>query len=353
MGKTIRTRKGDGTDERTGPTLADIARAAGVSTATVSRVLNAPDSVRPVRAERVRQAIAELGYLPDGAARALASRRSMTVGAVIPTLDNAIFAHGIEAFQARLVSKGYSLILASSAYDLDTEAALVETLLQRRVDALMLVGLQHHPALIERLRGRGVPHVLCWAHDPSGELPCVGFDNRQAAALLTRHLTGLGHRRIAMIAGLTTSNDRARERVEGVRLALSETGGSLPPDALIEVPYSYAEGRAAMARLLARPVRPSAVICGNDVLAIGALLAARDAGLDVPGDISVTGFDDLPLAGEFAPALTTVRVPAQQMGEQAAARLIADLEEDETMTTGPGSALDVTLVIRDTTGPVQ
>ncbi len=350
MGRSVRTRRSDDSGERAGPTLADIARAAGVSTATVSRVLNDPDSVRPVRADRVRKAIAELGYLPDGAARALASRRSMTIGAVIPTLDNAIFARGVEAFQARLMAKGYSLLLASSAYDLAAEAALVETLLQRRVDALMLVGLQHDPALLERLRGRGIPHVLCWAHDPVGALPCVGFDNCRAAAAMARHLTGLGHRRIAMIAGLTRSNDRARDRVDGVRAALEEIGETLPPEAVIEVPYGYSEGRTAMKQLLARSPRPSAVICGNDVLAIGAVLAARDAGLDVPGEISVSGFDDLPLAGEFAPALTTMRVPAEAMGEQAASYLVGRLEGDGAMEIEPLPPLAVELVVRNTTG---
>ncbi|MEQ9328895.1 MAG: substrate-binding domain-containing protein, partial [Rhodospirillales bacterium] len=217
-------------------------------------------------------------------------------------------------------------------------------------DALMLVGLQHDPALLERLRGRGIPHVLCWAHDPAGRLPCVGFDNCRAAAAMARHLIGLGHRRIAMIAGLTRGNDRARDRVDGVRMALEEIGENLAPEAVIEVPYSYAEGRAAMKHLLARATRPSAVICGNDVLAIGAVLAARDAGLEVPGEISVSGFDDLPLAGEFAPALTTMRVPAEAMGEQAASYLVARLEGGPAMASGPIPPLTVELVVRNTTG---
>jgi len=330
-----------------GPTLADIARAAGVSTATVSRVLNAPDSVKPERAARVRQAIAALGYLPNGSARALASRRSMTVGAVIPTLDNAIFAQGLEAFQTRLQQAGYALILASSRYGLEEEARLAETLLERRVDGLMLVGMQHQPGLLDRLGKLGVPHVLSWAYDRSGRLPCVGFDNARAAADMARHLVGLGHRHIAMIAGLTEGNDRARDRVAGVRAVLAQEGAVLPADAIVEVPYSYAAGRAAMRALMAGPDRPSAVICGNDVLAIGAVLGAQDAGLVVPRDVSVTGFDDLPLAGEFRPALTTLRVPAEAMGRQAADWLLGVLAGEVPVLP---DALPVELIIRQTTG---
>lgn len=344
MSDRVRERRAGG---GSGPTLVDIARAAGVSTATVSRVLNAPDSVKAERAERVRRAIATLGYLPNGSARALASRRSMSIGAVIPTLDNAIFAKGLEAFQTRLQEAGYSLILASSGYGLEEEARLAETLLERRVDGLMLVGQQHQAGLLERLSALGVPHVLSWAHDRSGRLPCIGFDNREAAAAMTRHLAGLGHRRFAMIAGKTEANDRARDRVAGVRSVLAELGETLPANAILEVPYSYAEGREAMRWLLSRQDRPSAVICGNDVLAIGAVLGAQDAGLSVPGDISIAGFDDLPLAGELRPALTTMRVPAAEMGRQAADWLIASLAGKETALP---EALPVELVVRQTTG---
>lgn len=337
-----------GAAHRGGATLADIARAAGVSTATVSRVLNAPDRVRPERLERVRAAIRALGYVPHGAARTLASNRSMTVGAVIPTLDNAIFAQGLAAFQARLQEAGYTLLLASSDYDLDGEGDLVDTLIARRVDGLMLVGRDHRGHVFERLARHRLPYVLSWAHDETGRLPCVGFDNKAAAAAAASALIEAGHRRVAMIAGRTADNDRARDRLAGARAALDAAGIGLPGDLVIEAPYGLAAGRAAMEALLDRAEPPTGVLCGNDVLAVGALLACRDRGVAVPGAVSVVGFDDLPWAKEFRPALTTMRVPADAMGRAAAEALIDALDG-----AGPvhRTALDATLIRRETVGP--
>lgn len=328
-------------------TIKDIARVAGVSIATVSRALNTPERVRGPRLERVRAAIRELGYLPYGAARTLASNRSMTVGAVIPTLDNAIFARGLSAFQTRLQEAGYTLLLASSDYDLDAEGALIDTLIAKGVDALMLVGRDHRAAVFERLDRHKLPYVLSWAHDETGDLPCIGFDNRAAGRAAAQAVLDAGHRRIAMIAGLTADNDRARDRLEGARAALADAGLAWSGDLVIEAPYGIAAGRVAMAGLMALDDPPSAVLCGNDVLAVGALLACRDRGLAVPDAVSVVGFDDLPWAAEFRPALTTMRVPAAAMGQAAADALIAAVSGAAPVRR---AALDVTLIRRDTLG---
>ncbi len=306
-------------------TVDDIARKAGVSTATVSRALNTPDRVRPERLARVRAAIGELGYVPHGAAQTLASRRSMTVGAVIPTLDNAIFAQGLAAFQAPLQAAGYTLLLASSDYDLDAEAGMVDTLVARRIDALMLVGQDHRPEVFERLAQHGVPYVLSWAFEAGDDLPYVGFNNRAAARDAADAVLAEGHTEIAVIAGLTAENDRARDRLAGFADAVTGAGGTLDPARVIEMPYDLSAGRDAMLRLLDAPQRPTAVLCGNDVLAVGALMACRDRDLVVPDDISIVGFDDLPWAAEFRPALTTMQVPAEAMGRAAAEVLLADL----------------------------
>jgi LacI family transcriptional regulator len=331
-----------------GVTLADVARAAGVSPATVSRVLNHPDAVRERLRESVRDAVSRLGYLPHGAARALASRRSNTIGAIVPTLDNAIFARCIDALQRRLDAGGYVLLLATTEYDRVREIAEAEALLERGVDGLMLVGAAHDPALWTRLARHAIPVVTTWNYDPAGVRPCVGFDNARAAMRVTHHLLDLGHRRVAMIAGLTSDNDRAAARVYGVRRALAERGILLRPELLIERPYSIPDGRQAMRMLAALADPPTAVICGNDVLAIGALLECIAAGIAVPGRISITGFDDLELASHLQPPLTTIRVPSAEMGRLAASYLIDRLAGRITPAL---VELEAELILRGTTAP--
>lgn len=330
------------------PTLEDVARAAGVSTASVSRYLNTPELVRPQRRAQIEAAIAELGYVPHGAARALASQRTQTIGAVIPTLDNAIFARGVQAFQHRLHADNYTLLLASFEYDLEAEVRHVDALLTRGVDALLLVGCLHRPKLYQRLDKKGLPYVHTWAFDRSGVKPCVGFDNRLAAKRAASYLIDIGHQAIALVVGITEGNDRATERALGVREALEERGLSLPAEYQLERRYDVAEGRSAMRQLLAQKTPPSAVICGNDVLAMGALLECQSQGIGVPGEISITGFDDLPLTSHLRPSLTTLHVPAGEMGRRAAEYLLARLGD----VPMPGSTeLEVGLLVRGTTAP--
>jgi LacI family transcriptional regulator len=332
------------------PTLADVAKAAGVSTATVSRVVNRPESVRAALRERVAAHIESLGYVADGAARALASRRSRTVGAVIPTLANAIFAEGMDAFEARLGEAGHSLVLAQSGYDAAREAGQVRNLLERGVDAMLLIGSARAADVYDMLESRAVPFVETWTYHNADTRtrPCVGFDNRRAAYRATKHLIDLGHRELAMIAGIRAGNDRATERAEGFIATLDEHGIALAPDRLIEAPYDIAAGRRAMGTLLALPSPPSAVVCGNDVLALGALFECQRNGVAVPGEISITGFDDLPLARHLLPALTTMHVPSSEMGRAAADYLLKRLAGE---TPVAATDLDVELIVRGTTAP--
>ncbi|MCB2099833.1 MAG: LacI family DNA-binding transcriptional regulator [Rhodobacterales bacterium] len=345
-GKRLQTPQGGRGGQN--PTLRDIAEAAGVSTATVSRVLNSPDAVRPALRERVSRTIAELGYVPHGAARALASQRSRTIGAIIPTLDNAIFAAGIEAFERRLDQDGYTLFVALSDYDPQHELRHMRGLLGRGVDGMLLVGGLHEAASYDLIRRQGRPYVNTWVHDPRGGHPCIGFDNRSASRRAAEHLLDLGHRRIAMIAGVLAFNDRARERVAGVRDALAARGLDLADADLVERRYDIAEARQAMGQLLEGPRPPSAVVCGNDVQAIGALLECQARGVAVPGQVSIIGFDDLPLTAHLAPALTTMHVPSRDMGRRAAEYLLDRLAG---RPAAPALELAVDLVVRGTTGP--
>jgi LacI family transcriptional regulator len=337
------------TNEGPLPTIEDVALAAGVSTATVSRVLNQPHSVRAVLRERVIQAVGELGYVPHAGARALSLRRSDTVGAIFPTVDNAIFAQAIDALQRRLAEDGLQLLIATCDYDREAEARQAVTLVTRGVDALVLCGFGQRPQLLQFLRQRSLPcvHVISFAKD-ADDL-CVGFDNRRAASRGVKHLTDLGHRRVAMLAGLTQDNDRAAARVAGARDALQAAGLSLPPHRLVERRYDLAEAREGFRALMAARPAPTALFCGNDVLAFGALLEAQRIGIDVPRSLSILGFDDLELSSHLSPSLSTVRVPVQTMWRLAAERLIAALRGELPPQC---TELDVELVVRESTARV-
>jgi LacI family transcriptional regulator len=308
--------------QRAAPTLDDVARMAGVSTATVSRCLNTPDRVIERTRAKVLDAVKALGYSPNFGARALAAKRTNTIGAVIPTMENAIFARGLQAFQEELGRLGYVLLVASSSYSSEAEDAQIRSLVSRGADGLLLIGHDRDPAILDFLQVQGVPTLVAWAFDLNSSLPSIGFDNRVAMRTLADETISLGHRDIAVITAPTQGNDRARMRLSGVRDAM--TGKGLDPDRLVirELPYSIENGQKAFAELMALKEPPTVVICGNDVLAIGAMIEARRLGLQVPKDVSITGFDDIELARVVDPGLTTVHVPHRDMGARAAKALV-------------------------------
>jgi LacI family transcriptional regulator len=338
------------TTEISHPTIDDVARLAGVSTATVSRVLNRPESVSESLRKKVAAAVARLGYVPHAGARALMLRRSGTVGAVFPTVDNAIFATAIDALQRRLAQSDIQLLIATSGYDVSSEMRQAINLVTRGADALVLCGFCQHPDLLRFMHQRRLPCVHVMVHEPSGEHISVGFDNAAAMAQATQYLIDLGHRRIAMLAGVTQNNDRALQRVEGVRRTLQAAGLDLPGERLVERPYALADARDGLRELMAHRPAPTAVICGNDVLAFGAMLEAASLDLQVPHDLSIVGFDDLEMARHLQPALTTVRVPTEAMWSTAADRLVAAIRGEPVQRS---TKTDVALVVRQSTGPVR
>jgi len=327
--------------------LSDVARAAGVSLATASRALAGAGLVHPETIGRVREAVALLGYVPHGAARALASRRSRTLAAVIPTLDNPVFSASTHALQLRLAEDGYTLLLASHEYDLGAEVRMVQAFIERGVDGMLLVGLDHDPAVHRLLAQAGIPYELTWAIDASGFHHSLGFSNRRAAATVAQHLLELGHRELAVVSGFTAYNDRARERVAGVREALEARGLSLAPELVLETSFSIASGRRALAELLGTGRRFTAVACGNDILAMGVLIEAAARGIAVPGGLSVAGFDDIDLAAEYTPSLTTVHLPVAEIGRDAAERMLARLAGKAVPRV---EEVKVELVVRASTG---
>ncbi|MGI9475877.1 MAG: LacI family DNA-binding transcriptional regulator [Hyphomicrobiaceae bacterium] len=326
------------------PSINDVASRAGVSTATVSRALNEPRKVKPATLESVRNAVELLGYTPHFGGRALASNKSNTIGALIPTMENAIFARGLQALQETLAEAGVTLLIATTGYDPERERQQIQTLLGRGVDGVLLIGLSRPEKTYALLDRHDVPVVIAWSYKTNSDHLCVGFDNRAAASAMANCVLDHGHERIAMIAGVSKGNDRAAERIKGVRLALRRQGRKLPPDHLIESPYTLEDAAAAMAELLALPQRPTAVICGNDVLAAGAIMQAKRTGLAVPHDLSVVGFDNIDLASVTAPPLTTIHVPHRRMGQTAAELLLAIGEGADDLSS---VKFDPEIVIRE------
>jgi len=335
-------------EEQAKAKLDDVARAAGVSLATASRALSAPQLLKPATLARVLNAARLLGYLPHGAARALASRRTHTIGAVIPTLDNAIFANSTQAMQRELGEHGYQLLLGSHEYDPGREVQVTRALLERGVDGLVLVGTDHSPELYQLLAGFRSPYVLTWSIDESGHHHCVGFNNREAAARVTQYLYDLGHRQFAVISGFTAHNDRARDRITGVREALIARGLALNSERVVETSFSVQSGREALRVVLQPAPRPTAIICGNDILAHGAMLEALALGIDVPRALSITGFDDMELAAQIPPGLTTMRIPTAEIGRRTAQHILARLNGEKT---DKRTELAVELVVRGSTAP--
>lgn len=329
-------------------TIQDVARLAGVSTATVSRVLSKPDVVRNHTQEQVMAAVRQLDYQPVAAARALASGRTHTVGCVIPTLDHAIFARSTQAMQTTLAQAGYQLLVASHEYDPGTEFELVRALQHRGVDALVLVGTDHVPRLWEALSAWRKPTLLTWSCDP--RLPSLGFDNAGAARMATEHLLGLGHRDIAVISGFSAHNDRARSRIEGVRQALTRLKLTLPPIRVTEQAFNLEGGRLGLRKLMSSRQPPTAIFCGNDLLAVGALLEAQRLNLKVPEHLSICGIDNLEISEAINPGLTTVSLPTQDLGRIAAQYMLSAISGD---VIAAQSLLPFELVIRGSTSVLR
>jgi len=328
--------------------LRDVARMAGVSTATVSRTVNRPEAVSPELRARITSIIGELGWVPDAAARALVTRRSGTIGAVFPTLTHGDFARATGALQDELARRGYTLLLACSNYDSRLEYEQVGKFVERGVDGLILVGEAHHPDMAEFLARRAVPYVNTFVYSPLSHGTCVGPDNRRALYRLTNYLIDLGHRRFGIIAQSTRGNDRAAARLQGIRDALSERDLAVPRQHFAEGQWSIAEGRGLYRQLLAARPAPTAVICGNAYLAVGALLESQHAGQAVPGDVSIVGYDDIEIMREMPVPMTTVRVASDEVGRRAARHLLARLDGE---TASDAYECDAEIIVRNSSGP--
>lgn len=335
-------------DGRPRVSVADVAQRAGVSTATVSRVLNRPESVRADKREAVRQACDALGYVMNGAARALSSNRTFTIGAVVPTIETQTFSRALNAFQRRLHTAGYTMLLASCDFDPAVEMDEVTKLLGHGIDALMVVGRTHDPKMWERVDQQRLPCIQILAIDPAR--PSIGYDNVAIGHLIADHLVQLGHADIGVIVGTPPTNDRVTDRIRGIRKRLASHGAQLPRGRIVDDAFSLTEARQAALKMLSDPnERPTAIVCGNDQLAFGVLLAASAKGLRVPDDLSVVGFNNYDFAAHLTPPLTTVSVDLTQLGEQAADYLLRCL--DNIPQPLAATRIETALIVRSSTGP--
>ena len=329
-------------------TATDVARLAKVSIATVSRTINQPDAVREELRIRVLKAIQTLGYIPNAGARALMLNRSGTIGAIVPTLTNTIFARGLTGFQQRLSAQSYQVIVGTSDFDRHFESEQILNMVKRGVEAVTLTGNSQEPWILQLMQQRGLPycHVICDSAPFNGHT--VGFANDKAIALVADHLIALGHREIGVISGITRDNDRASGRVQGIQASMAAAGLDLPKERIIETTYDITSARAAMAQLLEQAPEITGVVCGIDLLAHGAMLEAQHRGLNIPGDLSIAGFDDLDLSAHTIPGLTTVRTEADVMWSRAADVLLQLLRGEGRPPRHV--AVNVELIVRGSTG---
>lgn len=304
----------------------DVAREAGVSTATVSRALNTPALVSSELRERIEEASRRLGWVPHGAARALTTGRSGAIGAVFPTLSHGDFARATEALQDEFRQNGYTLLLACSNYDPEEEYQLVRRFIERGVDALVLVGELHKPELARLLQEQQIPYINTFVYEPATHGTCIGPDNRKALRRLTDYLVDLGHRRFGLIAQDAANNDRAAARTAGVHDSLEQHGIVLDQAHETSGRWGVAEGRRLFRKIVEQAPHPTAVICGNAPLAIGAVLEAAELGIQLPDDMTIVGYDDVEIMAELPVPVTTIRVRSDEVGRRAARYLLSRLE---------------------------
>jgi len=308
--RTTRSRKG-------APGLVEVAARAGVSPATVSRYFNTPDIVKPDTKTKIAEAAASLGYIRDRMAGALHNRFSGTIGLIVPTIDNAIFSEFIEVFGSRLREHDRTMLIASHGYDLKLEVAIVRSLLERRIDGVVMIGFDHDEIPLNMLEQRNVPVISAWNYREDSDLPCVGTDNQNAGAIVTEHLLDLGHSDIAFVFPETESNDRARDRLSGALKVARERGIKPGPDRLRIAPYDIGEAKAVGQAMLSENP-PTAVVCGNDIIAQGIVYACQACNVRIPDDLSIIGVGDFRGSAHMEPGLTTLRLPARKIGEQVA-----------------------------------
>lgn len=333
-------------------TLKDIAKVAGVSHSTVSRALHRNPMIPPETAERIRKIADDLGYVPNTVASGLRMTHSKVLGVLVRRIDDAFLAEVLQGIEDVLYAEGYGLFLATSHRDPEREKAIFRSMSERRVDGVIVCSTQVDEAHLHQLSKFGVPTVLINNQAATEMAHSVCHDDVTGGLVLTHHLIELGHRRIAYL-GHSRTGRISQDRLEGYKEALSQAGLLVRPEYVAAGPNGSAEGGAiGLGKLLAVEDRPTAVVCFNDTMAIGAMHAVRQAGLRLPEDCSITGFDNIPLSQYVNPALTTFHQPRYELGAEAAEMMLRLLSrKNKEFDAAEIISLRGQLVVRASTAP--
>lgn len=310
-----------------GFTVHDVARLAGVSAMTVSRTLNHPDKVSPSVLARVREVVSRTGYVPNAMASGLRSSKARLVAAVLPSLVGPVFQETIRALNEALDAQGYQLMIGQSGYDASREDALLDAIIRRRPDGIVLTGIMHSAQGRRQLLASGIPVVETWDLTPTPIDMLVGFSHEQIGQSVCHFLHSRGYRHPALISA---GDDRARRRIDGFEGMRRTLGLDKAPTHFVPAPTTLGSGRAGLAAVLDAHPQTDAVFCSSDMLALGVLIEAQTRGLAVPGNLGVMGFGDLELAASLQPALTTVRIDGTRIG-RTAAQFIVDRAEGRSV----------------------
>lgn len=327
-------------------TIKDVAREAGVSVASVSRALNDHGGVTAETQRRVREVASRLRYVPHSAARSLITRRTQTVGALLPDLYGEFFSELIRGIDLAARARGLHLLVSSSHGNAD-EAATALRAMQGRVDGMLILSPHVDADFLQTNLPDGLPAVLLNSAVESPDYAVLNVDNYAGAKAMARHLLSLGYGDVAFIAGPEENFD-AQQRDRGYRAAMAEHAPRAPLN-IVAGDFTEESGHLAGVQLLAQPVPPRAVFAANDMMAVGCLQAFKEAGVRVPQDIALAGFDDIPIARYVTPSLSTVRVRIVDLGRHAVARLTA-LVEKEQEASANADTLDCEIIIRDSCG---
>ena len=307
-------------------TLRDVAKLAGVAPITASRALNTPDAVSAMVLQKVRDAVAQTGYVPNLLAGALASKKSRLVAAVVPNLSGPVFLETIESLTHTLAAAGYQLMLGQSGYENSREDALLDAIIGRRPDGIVLTGAMRSPQARRKLLASGIPVVETWDLTPTPIDMLVGFSHEKIGAAVAQYLHAAGRRRVATLSG---NDDRSRRRAGAFAQAAAELGMG-PADAVpccfVPAPTTLGSGRSGLGELLALAPDIDAIFCSSDLMALGIMIEAQARGIAIPGQLALVGFGDLSFARDLQPALTTVRIDGTAIG-RTAAQFIMDRTE--------------------------
>ncbi|CAM3798311.1 LacI family DNA-binding transcriptional regulator [Bordetella tumulicola] len=305
------------------PSILEIARQASVSPATVSRAFNQPELLRPETRARIDAVAQRIGFRPNRVGRSLRAGRTRTIGLLLPTLANPVFADCFEGAEQYARTAGYSVMMGITSYDPSVESECVQALIDHQIDGLILtVGNPSRNATLKALDAANMPHIL--AYNETTSHPFVSVDNRAAARDMVTHLNGLGHRRIAFVSGPLTASDRARRRLQGAQACAKSLG-------LPEIPHwvmpAHTESSASMLRaMLSGRDAPTALFCSNDLLAASVIAQLAALSIRVPDNVTVCGFDGASIGALMLPPLTTVAQPNREIGATACALLLASLD---------------------------